>query len=127
MEEMHQMGHIKGLEIIKLAVSIGVCLAAGFIGSIFTSPSIPTWYETLEKPSLNPPNWLFAPVWTILYVLMGISAFLVWRVGLSRSNVKIALVIFIIQIIFNVFWNWRWKPIAVVTLASVILFVAYRT
>lgn len=99
------MEHIKTIEIIKLAICIGVCLAAGFIGSIFTSASIPTWYTTLEKPSFNPPNWLFAPVWTILFILMGVSAFLVWRVGLSKPNVKVALVIFIIQLIFNAFWS----------------------
>jgi len=99
------MDHIKGMEIIKLAISIGICLAAGFIGSIFTNASIPTWYAALEKPSFNPPNWLFAPVWTILYILMGISAFLVWRVGLSGPNVKMALVIFIIQLILNAFWS----------------------
>ncbi len=99
------MERTKGIEIIKLAISIGVCLAAGFIGSIFTSTSIATWYTTLEKPSFNPPNWLFAPVWTILYILMGISAFLVWRVGLSEPNVRKALVIFIIQLILNAFWS----------------------
>jgi len=99
------MERIKGIEIIKLAISIGVCLVAGFVGSIFTNASIPTWYATLEKPSFNPPNWLFAPVWTILFILMGISAFFVWRVGLSEPNVKMALIIFIIQLILNAFWS----------------------
>jgi len=99
------MEHIKTIEIIKLAICIGVCLVTGFIGSIFTSASIPTWYTTLEKPSFNPPNWLFAPVWTILFILMGISAFLVWRVGLSEPNVKVSLVLFIIQLVLNAFWS----------------------
>ncbi len=99
------MEHIKAIDIIKLAISIGVCLTAGFVGSIFTSASIPTWYMSLEKPSFNPPNWLFAPVWTMLFILMGISAFLVWRDGLSEPNVKIALIIFIIQLILNTFWS----------------------
>jgi translocator protein len=99
------MEHIKAIDIIRLAISIGVCLAAGFIGSIFTTASIPTWYATLEKPSFNPPNWLFGPVWTILFILMGISAFLVWRVGLSEPNVRIALIIFIIQLIINALWS----------------------
>ena len=99
------MEHIKAIDIIKLAISICVCLAAGFIGSIFTTASIPTWYTTLEKPSFNPPNWLFGPVWTILFILMGISAFLVWRVGLSEPDVRIALIIFIIQLILNAFWS----------------------
>ena len=99
------MEHIKAIDIIRLAISIGVCLVAGFIGSIFTTASIPTWYTTLEKPSFNPPNWLFGPVWTILFILMGISAFLVWRVRLSEPNVRIALIIFIIQLILNAFWS----------------------
>jgi len=99
------MEHIKAMEIIKLAISIGICLTIGFIGSIFTTSSIPTWYTTLEKPSFNPPNWVFAPVWTTLFILMGISAFLVWRVGLNETNVRVALIIFIIQLILNAFWS----------------------
>lgn len=99
------MEQIKAIDIIKLVISIGVCLAAGFIGSIFTNASIPTWYTTLEKPSFNPPNWLFTPVWTILYILMGISASLVWRVGLSKPDVRMALIIFIIQLVLNAFWS----------------------
>lgn len=99
------MERIRAMEITKLAISIGICLTIGFIGSIFTTPSIPTWYATLEKPSFNPPNWIFAPVWTTLYILMGISAFLVWRMGLSKLSVKITLTIFIIQLILNAFWS----------------------
>jgi len=92
------------IEIIKLIVSIFVCQCAGFIGSIFTTPSIPTWYATLTKPSFTPPNSIFAPVWTILFLLMGISAFLVWRRSLDK-HVKIALSIFMFQLIFNILWS----------------------
>jgi len=99
------MKHIKAMDIVKLVISIGVCLAAGLIGSIFTNASIPTWYTTLEKPSFNPPNWLFGPVWTALYILMGIAAFLLWRVRLSEPKARTALIIFIIQLILNVFWS----------------------
>lgn len=64
----------------KLVVSIVVCQLAGIIGSFFTAPAIPTsWFTELKKPSFFPPNWLFAPVWTILFLLMGISLFLVWK------------------------------------------------
>src|SRR5215210_7325447 len=66
-------------DILRLAISIAVPLIAGAVGAIFTSESIATWYQTIEKSSFNPPNWLFGPVWTTLYVLMGISLFLVWR------------------------------------------------
>jgi len=93
-------------KIIKLFVSVLICLGAGFLGSIFTTPAIPTWYATLNKPSFNPPNWLFAPVWTTLFILMGISAFLVWQKGLKKKGVKKALVFFLIQLIFNVLWSF---------------------
>ena len=61
-------------KIIKLLVAILACQIAGVVGSIFTAPSIPTWYATLKKPDFTPPNWVFAPVWTTLFVLMGVSA-----------------------------------------------------
>ena len=65
---------------IKFIVSILVCQLAGIIGSFFTAPAIPTsWFTELKKPSFFPPNWLFAPAWTFLYLLMGISLFLVWK------------------------------------------------
>jgi benzodiazapine receptor len=96
---------MKGIEILKLAISIIICLAAGFIGSIFTNRQIPTWYAALKKPSFSPPNWLFGPVWTALFILMGISLFLVWRKGLSYDGVKIAIIIFGIQLILNILWS----------------------
>jgi benzodiazapine receptor len=97
---------------MKLIISLAVCLCAGFIGSFFTAGAIPTWYSALNKPSFNPPNWLFAPVWTTLYVMMGIAAYLVWRQGLSAPGVKLALAFFILQLILNVIWsliffNWH--------------------
>ena len=92
-------------DIIKLIVSIVTCLCAGAIGSIFTAPAIPTWYAALEKPPFNPPNWLFAPAWTTLYLLMAISAFLIWRRDLDNRQVKIALIIFLVQLILNALWS----------------------
>jgi tryptophan-rich sensory protein len=65
--------------LLLLAISIAIPLIAGAVGAIFVSDSVAIWYQTIEKPSFNPPNWLFGPVWTTLYVLMGISLFLVWR------------------------------------------------
>jgi benzodiazapine receptor len=96
---------MKGNEIMKLAISIIICLAAGFIGSIFTNRSIPIWYESLKKPSFNPPGWLFGPVWTALFILMGISLFLIWQKGLNYNGVKIALIVFGIQLILNILWS----------------------
>ena len=92
-------------DIWKLVVSIVACLAAGAIGSMFTRQAISTWYATLEKPAFQPPNWLFAPVWTLLYVLMGVAAFLVWRKGLENRQVKIALIAFLVQLVLNALWS----------------------
>lgn len=70
----------------KLIISIVICELAGVIGSVFTAPGIPFWYAKLLKPSLFPPNWVFAPVWTILYFLMGISLYLAWKNGWQIKN-----------------------------------------
>lgn len=99
------MEKIKLTEVTELAVSIIICLFAGFTGSIFTAPSIPTWYASLKKPAFTPPDWLFAPVWTALFVLMGISLFLVWRRGVKDRRVKAALAVFAVQLILNVLWS----------------------
>jgi benzodiazapine receptor len=96
---------MKARDIWKLVVSIIACLAAGAIGSIFTSQAIPTWYATLEKPVFNPPNWVFMPVWTLLYIMMGVAAFLVWRKGLENKQVRIALIIFLVQLVLNALWS----------------------
>lgn len=78
---------------------------AGVVGSLFTIPSIQTWYTGLPKPALNPPAWIFAPVWITLFALMGIAAFLVWKKGANRKNIKIALFIFIVQLVLNALWS----------------------
>lgn len=99
------MRDMKTRDIWKLVVSIVACLAAGAIGSVFTRQAIPTWYATLEKPAFSPPNWLFAPVWTLLYIMMGVAAFLVWRKGLENRQVRIALIVFLVQLVLNTLWS----------------------
>ncbi len=91
--------------VFKLIISIAICQLAGVIGTIFTIDSITTWYFDLSKPSLRPPNWLFAPVWITLYTLMGISLFLVWKKGLNIQRNKNAFILFIIQLVFNSLWS----------------------
>lgn len=93
------------LEIIKLIVSIVICLAAGGIGGFFTAKSVKTWYPTLKKPRFTPPRWLFGPVWTTLYILMGISVFFVWRNGLDAPGVPLAFTLFWVQLAVNVVWS----------------------
>lgn len=86
------------INIPKLILSIGLCLGVGIVGSFFTTSSIPTWYATLNKPFFSPPNFIFAPVWTTLYILMGISLYLVWQKGKVPT-------IFWIQLILNFLWS----------------------
>lgn len=90
---------------LKLIISIVAAELAGIIGSVFTAPSIPGWYSGLVKPTLNPPAWVFGPVWTTLFALMGIAAFLVWKKGLERKDVRTALTIFIGQLVLNTLWS----------------------
>jgi tryptophan-rich sensory protein len=99
------MGGIKSRDVVKLVVSLVACQFAGAIGAIFTTPAIPTWYATLQKPSFSPPNWLFAPAWITLYLLMGVAAFLIWRQGLAQKGVRAALVIFLVQLVLNALWS----------------------
>jgi len=99
------MIHSKKKDVLTLAICILICQCAGFIGSFFTRPSIPTWYATLDKPPFTPPNGVFSPVWITLFLLMGISLFLIWRRGLAESKVKIALGFFGSQLIFNILWS----------------------
>ena len=89
----------------KLILCIFICLFAGFIGSFFTTPAIPTWYATLLKPSFAPPNWVFFPVWTALFIMMGISLFLIWQKGWEDKKVKTAIYLFAGQLILNTLWS----------------------
>ena len=89
----------------RLLVSILICQMAGVVGSLFTRPSIPTWYAMLAKPSFTPPNEVFAPVWITLFILMGISLFLVWRRDGSDPKAKKALALFLGQLALNVSWS----------------------
>ena len=91
--------------IYKLIISMVICQCAGLIGSISTTPSIPTWYAALQKPAFTPPNWLFAPAWVTLYLLMGISASLVWQRGLDNRQNRVALIVFLVQLILNALWS----------------------
>jgi benzodiazapine receptor len=93
------------MKLPKLAISIALCLLAGFIGSAFTTPSIATWYVSLAKPVFNPPNWIFGPVWTALYIMMGVSLYLVWSKGLKTKDSKTAVSVFAVQIALNSLWS----------------------
>src|SRR4030043_1587050 len=98
------MYEMKSTDRLKLAASIILCQIAGLLGSLFTTPAIPTWYATLRKPFFTPPNWIFSPVWISLFILMGISLFFVWQ-RTDHPKFKIAFIFFFVQLILNVFWS----------------------
>ncbi|RIV44155.1 TspO/MBR family protein [Flagellimonas pelagia] len=91
--------------IVYIAISVAVCLLIGFLSSIATQSSVTDWYVTLNKPSFTPPNEIFAPVWTALYILMGVSAGIVWSKGYHHIWVKTALYHFVFQLLFNALWS----------------------
>lgn len=91
-------------KILKFVVSLAIPFVAGGIGSLATFANIASWYATLEKPLFSPPNWLFGPVWTLLYICIGISLYLLW-VSRAKGNKTKAFVAFGIQIVLNTLWS----------------------
>jgi tryptophan-rich sensory protein len=87
----------------KLVYSVIICQVAGLVGGLFTSSSVSTWYAELNKPAFNPPSWVFSPVWITLYLLMGVSLYLVWVSEKKES--KAALYVFGVQLALNVIWS----------------------
>lgn len=91
--------------IAKLIISLALPLTIGAIAGIFTSKAIPNWYSTLNQPSFNPPNWLFGPVWTTLYILLGISLYIVWTLPPGKER-NMGLIAFGIQLVLNFGWSF---------------------
>jgi len=89
----------------KLIISIVGCELVGLISTPLTISAIPTWYASLTKPAFSPPNWIFGPVWTLLYFLMGISFYLIWKQGLKNKKVKSAAKLFLAQLALNFVWS----------------------
>ena len=89
----------------RILIAVIVCLGIGFMASFATQSSVNDWYVTLNKPSFNPPDWVFAPVWTALYILMGVAAGMVWARGFYHKWVKTALYHFGFQLVFNALWS----------------------
>lgn len=96
--------------VTRLFWSIVVCQLAGLIGALFTASAIPEWYGTLTKPDFAPPNWVFGPVWTVLYILMGLALFYVWQKletskGSNKRHIRNAIALFVTQLILNAAWS----------------------
>ncbi len=93
------------IKLIPLIIFIAVTQLAGLLGAAFTAPAIPDWYQNLNKPSFTPPGWIFAPVWTSLYLMMAFSVYIVWVKRSDASNFQTSLVIFFIQLALNSLWS----------------------
>ena len=89
----------------KLLIALAVPLAVGGLSGFATSAGVATWYPSLVKPSFNPPAWVFGPVWTALYLMMGVAVFLVWRLGIGAEGVRAALLLFAVQLVLNGAWS----------------------
>jgi benzodiazapine receptor len=98
------MKRSRTVEIIGLALFVGLCLGIGALGAAVTATSVKTWYAELAKPSFNPPNEVFGPVWTVLYVLMAVAAWRVWRVA-DRQTARGPLTLFALQLALNLGWS----------------------
>ena len=103
-------------DILYLVGFVAICLAVGGISGYFTAGGVREWFPTLVKPSFNPPSWVFAPVWTVLYIMMGVAAWLVWRQG---GDITLALWLFFIQLAFNFLWSFLFFNLHRVDLALI--------
>ena len=117
---------------LKIIICVAICLTVGYLSSIVTQSSIETWYPTIEKPSFNPPNWVFAPVWTILFILMGIAAGLIWdKITTDKELVKKGLLFFGVQLTLNALWSYLFFGLNNILLASIeivlLLLIIYET
>ena len=91
---------------LKLIIAIAIPLIVGGTSGFFTATGVESWYQTIARPTWNPPGWIFGPVWTTLYVMMGISLFLVWKEDTSVELKKIAIALFTVQLVLNFFWSF---------------------
>ena len=117
---------------LKIIICVAICLTVGYLSSIVTQSNIETWYPTIEKPSFNPPNWVFAPVWTILFILMGIAAGLIWdKITTDKELVKKGLLFFGVQLTLNALWSYLFFGLNNILLASIeivlLLLIIYET
>lgn len=109
---------------LSLVGWLAACFATAAVGGIATSTSVSTWYQGLNKPSWNPPSWVFGPVWTLLYILMAVAMWLVWRT--DSPNRTPAATLFVIQLILNALWSWLffgWRMPGAAAVEIVVLWV----
>jgi len=107
-------------KVLRIILVVMTCLVIGYLSGMVTRESITTWYPTLIKPVFNPPNWIFAPVWTTLYIMMGVAGGLVWnKLEGNETLVKKAFLFFIIQLALNALWSLIFFKLHNLLLASI--------
>jgi tryptophan-rich sensory protein len=107
-------------KVLRIATVIMTCLAVGYFSSLVTRDNIPGWYVTITKPIFNPPNWIFGPVWTMLYILMGYAGGRIWnKLETNEAAVKKAFLYFVIQLALNALWSFLFFGLHNTLLASI--------
>ncbi len=106
-------------------LAIVICQIAGALGAVVTAPAIPAWYAGLTKPAINPPNWVFGPVWTLLYTLMGIAVYLVWKKGIKKPRVRLAVTVFGIHLAVNTAWSIVFFGFHAIASALFVIFILW--
>lgn len=105
---------------LRIIYVVAICLAVGYLSSLVTQSSIDTWYPTIEKPFFNPPNWIFAPVWTLLFIMMGVAGGLIWnRLESNEKEVKKSLFFFTAQLLLNALWSYLFFGLCNILLALI--------
>jgi translocator protein len=99
------IGTIDRSNALKLILAIAICWAPGLLGSVLFATGDDNWYQQLDKPFFNPPSWLFGPVWSVLYIFMGVSLYLIWIRGERARHWYALIVVFFIQLMLNGFWT----------------------
>lgn len=112
--------------ILKLLISIALPLGVGAIAGMFTAQAVPEWFASLNRPWFSPPNWVFGPVWTFLYLLMGISFFLIWKQDANRNR-KLAFVVYFVQLLLNFAWSFIFFYFKMIGLALVEIVLLWLT
>ena len=116
---------------LRITILIIICLGIGYASSIVTQNGVQTWYPLIEKPSFNPPNWVFAPVWTVLYICIAVAGGIVWNKIESNPLAKRAMLLFVIQLILNTLWSFLFfglrNPLIALIEIILLLLVIYET
>ncbi|MFN3753139.1 TspO/MBR family protein [Flavobacterium sp.] len=119
-------------KILRIVLVVATCLVVGYLSGVVTRESITTWYPTLVKPVFNPPNWIFAPVWTMLYIMMGVAGGMIWnRMETDEENVKKAFRFFMYQLGLNALWSYLFfglhNPLLALIEIILLLLVIFET